>query len=167
MLRKMFSSMKSKQVVVDNDWGFDRAYYIKNNPDVTFSGDDPLMHYMNHGWRELRDPSDYFSTAGYLKANLDVAAAQINPLQHFREHGIAEGRTGWHKRRPEDWSALAATELYALQQQVTELRHLLSTQRNDDQGPALSGQKRFAHMTPRAARILKQFLKIDPANSLG
>lgn len=167
MLRKIFSSTRQKQVIATEDWGFDQSYYLRNNPDVTISGDDPCRHYMNYGWRELRDPSDYFSTTGYLQANPDVATAQINPLQHFREYGLAEGRTGWQKRRPEDWSTLAATELHALQKQVTELRHLLSTPRNDDMGPAAPAARRLTHMTPRAAKIFNQFSKIAPSTSLG
>ena len=167
MLRKIFPLNKSKLVKSDAEWGFDRQYYIKNNPDVALNGDDPRQHYMDHGWQELRDPSDYFSTTGYLKANTDVATAQINPLRHFREHGMAEGRTGWQKRRPEEWSALTTAELNTLQKQIMELRHLLGTQRSGDPIAASSAPKNLSHMTSRAARIFNQFLKIAPSNSLG
>lgn len=72
--------------------GFDRHYYLANNPDVASSGVDPVWHYMEYGWREGRDPSAHFSTAGYLRDNPDVAQAEINPLVHFLNYGLIEGR---------------------------------------------------------------------------
>ena len=159
--------MRPKRKTLDDDWGFDRLYYIRTNPDVIISGHDPRQHYMEFGWREARDPSDYFSTTGYLEANPDVAASQVNPLIHFQEHGVTEGRGGWRKRGPEDWTALAASELHALQKQVIELRLLLGTNLDADPDPASSIQKLNARMTPRAARIRNQFLKTSSSTLVG
>lgn len=75
--------------------GFDEAYYLWKNPDVARQGVDPLRHYLEHGWREGRDPCASFSTEGYLTHNPDVRADGINPLIHFWETGLAEGRDGW------------------------------------------------------------------------
>ena len=69
-------------------WGFDQSFYLRNNPDIALSDIDPQRHYSEYGWKEGRDPSDYFSTSGYLEANPDVAAAQVDPLEHFLEHGV-------------------------------------------------------------------------------
>jgi hypothetical protein len=76
---------------------FDTAYYNRINTDVAQARIDPETHFFEHGWREKRDPSAYFSVSGYLSANPDVAAAQINPLTHFRDYGLAEGRNGWQR----------------------------------------------------------------------
>ncbi len=77
--------------------GFDPIYYLFWYPDVRLAGLDPLHHYLHHGWREGRDPSDGFSTAGYLAANPDVAHSKQNPLLHFLNAGFAEGRVGYQK----------------------------------------------------------------------
>src|SRR3954449_2536103 len=36
---------------------FDAGFYLAANPDVRRSGDDPLLHYVEHGTHECRDPS--------------------------------------------------------------------------------------------------------------
>src|SRR3954462_15522341 len=36
---------------------FDAGFYLAANPDVRRSGDDPLLHYVEHGTHERRDPS--------------------------------------------------------------------------------------------------------------
>ena len=75
--------------------GFNEAYYLWKYPDVARQGMDPIQHYLEHGWREGRDPCESFSTEGYLAHNPDVRADGINPLVHFWETGLAEGRIGW------------------------------------------------------------------------
>ncbi|PIU08118.1 MAG: hypothetical protein COT28_21570 [Methylobacterium sp. CG08_land_8_20_14_0_20_71_15] len=77
--------------------GFDEAYYRWRYRDVAEADIDPLTHYLEHGWREGRDPSAYFSTRGYLEQNPDVAQAGVNPLVHFWENGLSEGRKGWER----------------------------------------------------------------------
>ncbi|ACA18349.1 hypothetical protein M446_3984 [Methylobacterium sp. 4-46] len=86
---------KTRSGVIASIGGFDQTYYRLKNPDVAASGVDLLDHFLNHGWKEGRDPSRHFSVSGYLQANPDVAAANINPLVHFWAFGLAEGRSGW------------------------------------------------------------------------
>jgi FMN phosphatase YigB (HAD superfamily) len=71
---------------------FDDAFYLAANPDVAAAGADPVLHYLEHGAAEKRDPSAKFSSEFYLANYTDVAAARLNPLLHFLEHGRAEGR---------------------------------------------------------------------------
>lgn len=77
---------------------FDVNFYVSNNEDIADAlqrgGIDPVQHYLESGWRELRDPSPTFSTAGYLAANQDVAASGQNPFFHFITTGRREGRAG-------------------------------------------------------------------------
>lgn len=72
--------------------GFDPDYYLKSNSDVRTAGIDPQQHFLQHGWKEGRDPSLGFSLSGYLNRNPDVRHADINPLLHFLENGLVEGR---------------------------------------------------------------------------
>ncbi|WP_455957628.1 hypothetical protein [Methylorubrum aminovorans] len=74
--------------------GFDKDFYLSRNPDVAKSGTNPLQHYLEHGWREGREPSAGFSGQRYLALNPDVMAEGINPLVHYLKHGLIEGRLG-------------------------------------------------------------------------
>jgi glycosyltransferase involved in cell wall biosynthesis len=71
---------------------FDRTWYLDQNPDVASAGVDPLLHYLEHGAAEGRDPNPLFDTTWYLEENPDVASADVNPLVHYVEWGAAEGR---------------------------------------------------------------------------
>lgn len=71
---------------------FDPTYYLLNNPDVRQADVDPLTHFIEHGWREGRNPSQKFYTNYYLEMYEDVKIASINPLVHYLEFGKKEGR---------------------------------------------------------------------------
>ena len=71
---------------------FDSAYYLQENPDVAQAGASPIDHYLDHGWKEGRNPSASFSSAMYLEHNPDVLRMGMNPLLHFVQHGQREGR---------------------------------------------------------------------------
>lgn len=62
---------------------FDRNFYLDQNEDVRESGVDPLLHYLEFGWHEMRDPNPDFSTLIYLSSNPEIRAAGINPLVHY------------------------------------------------------------------------------------
>ena len=71
---------------------FDRAWYLRQNPDVAEDKTDPVRHYLLSGAQEGRDPCRTFSTSGYLEIYPDVRAAGLNPLLHYLKFGRAEGR---------------------------------------------------------------------------
>ena len=71
---------------------FDSEWYLRHNEDVATARKDPILHYLQHGWREGRAPGPIFDGAAYLRANPDVAAAGANPLLHFLETGADEDR---------------------------------------------------------------------------
>jgi len=73
---------------------FDAEYYLEHNEDVRESEADPLLHFCEYGWHELRDPSPDFSTRYYLNANPEVRNAGINPLVHFVTIGEQQGLKG-------------------------------------------------------------------------
>lgn len=47
---------------------FDRDFYVNTYPDIKQIS-DPLLHYYLYGWKEGRDPSDFFSTTMFFIAN--------------------------------------------------------------------------------------------------
>lgn len=67
---------------------FDASFYREMYPDIAESKIDPLKHYCEFGWRELRDPSPHFSTSFYIEQTEEVA---INPLLHFLVKGRLAG----------------------------------------------------------------------------
>ena len=71
---------------------FDRDYYSRNNPNTTGGFMGPVWHYLRHGWREGRDPNEFFDTAWYLKRYCDVAESGINPFYHYLKYGWKENR---------------------------------------------------------------------------
>lgn len=71
---------------------FDEPWYLSQYPDVRKAGVDPLMHYLQSGAAEGRDPNPYFDSDWYLRNNPDVAAAGINPLRHYLHNGASEQR---------------------------------------------------------------------------
>ena len=71
---------------------FDEEYYCLNNPDVRDKGINPLKHFIKHGWKADRNPSEFFDTHYYLSYNADVQAAGVNPLLHYLKSGGFEGR---------------------------------------------------------------------------
>lgn len=66
---------------------FDRAFYLRANPDVAASDLDPLDHFLKFGWSEGRDPTPEFSVRAYLEAFPDVAASGVNPFVHYLTNG--------------------------------------------------------------------------------
>jgi len=70
---------------------FDATYYLENNPGVVHSGIDPLAHFCQYGWRELRKPRRDFDVWWYWASYLDPAEETINPLVHYALVGRAAG----------------------------------------------------------------------------
>jgi len=52
---------------------FDNDFYLSMNPDVALSGVNPLMHYLQLGWREGRQPS------------AQVSYTVIDFFRHYKE----------------------------------------------------------------------------------
>jgi GT2 family glycosyltransferase/predicted nucleic acid-binding Zn-ribbon protein len=87
---------------------FDPAYYLERNADVAEAGTDPLIHFIDLGAAQGRNPSSFFDTAYYLEHNADVAASRINPLLHFVSRGRSEGRSPKAPKRIVIYTAVTA-----------------------------------------------------------
>ena len=70
---------------------FDEAWYVERNHDVVMSGYRPLIHWLNVGCSEGRDPNEFFDTDWYLQQYPEVADAGLNPLLHYLTTGAAKG----------------------------------------------------------------------------
>jgi CDP-glycerol glycerophosphotransferase (TagB/SpsB family) len=105
---------------------FDLEGYLQKYPDVTAAGLDPIVHYVESGALEGRNPCEFFDSAYYLGTNPDVAAAGINPLFHFCEFGWKESR---HPSPDFDVDWYARTHLAHTGGQMNPLMHYLTAGR--------------------------------------
>ena len=69
---------------------FDSKYYLKENPDVSKAKVNPILHYLQFGWKEDRNPSEEFDGNEYLNKRPDVRVTGICPLVHYLRFGINE-----------------------------------------------------------------------------
>jgi GT2 family glycosyltransferase/SAM-dependent methyltransferase len=90
----LWSYLKSSQY-----WGidphplFDATQYREKRHTLDGREVSPLLHYIEQGWRESRDPHPWFCNDWYLYRNLDVLAdGSMSPLEHYLLHGWKEGR---------------------------------------------------------------------------
>ncbi|MFN3350802.1 hypothetical protein [Pseudorhodoplanes sp.] len=95
---------------------FDLDWYLSGNADVKAAGVDPLVHYVEFGCREGRDPHPLFDTAWYLSTYHDAGPSGLNPLVHYLHVGAQQGYdhsplfdTRWYARQNPDargWNPL-------------------------------------------------------------
>ena len=72
---------------------FDREFYLRRYQDIAQANIDPVLHFLNNGGFEQRNPNTDFDTRYYLANNPDVKDAKINPFVHYLRVGRAEGRS--------------------------------------------------------------------------
>ena len=85
-------ALAEARAVVSQSPYFDRAWYLKQYPDVGEVGMDPLEHYIQSGWKEGRSPSEYFPGALYLFFLPEFQKGQRCSIVDFRQRGL----TGEH-----------------------------------------------------------------------
>jgi hypothetical protein len=61
----------------------DRGFYLKTYADVAKAGIDPARHYAEHGWREGRNPTAWFSTTAYVARHPELVDEDVNPFVHY------------------------------------------------------------------------------------
>jgi GT2 family glycosyltransferase len=101
--RALHAKLHADARIVRESGLFDADWYIKRYPDVAATRTDPVLHYLEFGASEKRDPSGAFDTRAYLKNYPDVAASATNPLLHYIQHGRLEGRSA-AKETYDAWS---------------------------------------------------------------
>lgn len=83
---------------------FDPAYYLATNPELAEQNIDPLLHYLEEGARQGRNPNPDFDADFYLRQCRERGEQPENPLLHFIRIGAARGFT----KRPDEPSAALA-----------------------------------------------------------
>ena len=88
--------IKNHVQVINESGLFDTQWYLSQYPDIATNlhwAKNPVLHYLQLGGFEGRNPSEKFDTKWYLEQNEDVAREGFNPLIHFILHGQSEGRS--------------------------------------------------------------------------
>ena len=85
-------ALQHDYMVVARSGLMDPRWYRKHHSDVAALGMDPILHYVEHGWKEGRRPGPVFDGAAYLAANPDLATLGVNPLVHYQTDGAFELR---------------------------------------------------------------------------
>ena len=70
---------------------FDEGYYRAAYPDVADVSLDPVIHYLEWGGPELRNPSAAFDARRYAELCRERGETVDNPLLHYLEGGAARG----------------------------------------------------------------------------
>src|SRR5579864_6408891 len=70
---------------------FDAEYYLVTYPDVVERNVDPLVHYLEEGAREGRNPNLDFDAGFYLEQCQRRGEQPSNPLLHYLRIGAARG----------------------------------------------------------------------------
>lgn len=83
---------------------FDPAYYLATYPELAEQNIDPLVHYLEEGGRQRRNPHPDFDAVFYLGQCREYGEDPENPLLHFIEIGAVRG----FKTRPDDAAPAAA-----------------------------------------------------------
>ncbi len=70
---------------------FDPEYYVSTNPEIGALNIDPVLHYLESGAVEKRNPSSRFDAAYYLEQCRMSGDVPRNPLIHYLTIGAARG----------------------------------------------------------------------------
>jgi len=72
---------------------FDREFYCTRFPDVLLHGYDPLVHFVQCGSLEGRDPNPNFGIRRYVAKHAAAGMPGVNPLVHYIQNGKKKGLT--------------------------------------------------------------------------
>ena len=142
--------------------GLDPAFYRTVVHEL--GDDDPVLHYMQEGWRAGHDPAPDFSTRFYLDENPDVRQRGINPFLHYLSVGRNEGRPPTLRQRAErDDRRLVGSEFDAgfyretnadLADHADPLAHFIGTGWREGRDPSAAFSTRFyLAANPDVARL--------------
>src|ERR1700688_1104862 len=87
------SSIFKNYLLVKDSGLFDEDYYFSAYPEIKTANLDPLLHYLERGAAELRNPSESFNARHYVQLCQARGEQVDNPLVHYIESRAAQGST--------------------------------------------------------------------------
>ena len=80
-IQEIYYNCEINEKILKNNF-FDNEFYLTQQPDVKKANMDPLYHYTNYGYKEHRNPNQYFSNRYYTETYLGDNRLW-NPLTHY------------------------------------------------------------------------------------
>jgi len=140
---------------------FDARYYLHEYKDVRHADVNPLMHFIQFGWREGRNPLLFFNTKFYLDKSPDVKQSGVNPLLHYIQHGEKEGRWPNPEFDPR-YYLLANTDIKAAG--TNPLLHYIKYGQNEGRKTKPSGEEKMPSYTNKSNKLIRLFGLINNNN---
>lgn len=106
MLKNIIKNFFNKKSIDADKWNdieeklFDEDFYKKTYQDLKHI-QNYFKHYKTFGWREGRDPNEWFSTKDYLNTYSDVKNSGLDPFYHYIRYGLTEGRKTFARNNSE------------------------------------------------------------------
>ena len=86
--KKMTSQGEYGEAIISSGF-FDEEWYRDTYDEVDFTEQHPLEHYLLHGWKEGKNPSESFNTLWYQERHKDIIPDDMCPLLFHLVYGIA------------------------------------------------------------------------------
>ena len=139
--RKISNETRQKyELIVESDL-FDIDFYLQTYPDVKKAQINPLLHYLEQGYKEGKNPNAFFDTKFYVEHYLEKLDG-ICPLIHFLKYGTV------NKLRPSkkfDTAFYLENNQDVINNKINPLIHYIRYGQYEN-------------------RIIKKYLKIKPKN---
>ncbi len=91
-LKKTRYKFDKRYRVIKKSGLFNEEYYRAENLDLPLNFLDPIIHYLEYGHVEGRNPNFLFDTSWYWSRYPLIAKKKINPLYHYLTAGWKEGK---------------------------------------------------------------------------
>lgn len=102
---------------------FDASWYLRRNPRVRASGENPLVHFLRRGCSDQLDPNPYFDTRYYYSQRPALREDNRNALVDYVENAVADEAP--HPNPLFDDSFYLATYRNVPAEAATPLEHFL------------------------------------------
>jgi len=100
-------------------------WYLATYEDVKIARVNPLIHYLEIGWKEGRNPHPLFDTKWYLMKYKEVSEIGVEPLTHYLSVGWKEG-----KNPNSQFSTTQYITLHSLEEKTNPLVHYIQHEWN-------------------------------------
>lgn len=76
-------ALARERAILEQSRLVDPGYYRAVYSDVATSGIEPIVHFLDFGAAEMRNPNSWFDTRAYFERNPHLVVAGVNPLSHY------------------------------------------------------------------------------------
>ena len=108
---------------------FDEDYYFSNYK-LNIPKEYSLLHYLDQGYKEGKNPSKKFNGVNYLKKYRDVKDADYNPLVHYLLYGQKEEKNDTCNKNIRAYKAVKESGMFDYFYYIKQRGHGFASERN-------------------------------------